>query len=283
MADGEGRKIYVANLPTDVKQDSIKQLFSIYGKLEEVFINPPKENRPERSAFVRFEDPRDAAAAVVILEQAITFPGADKPIQINMAHQRDAGKGKDKGSGDYQRRDDSYQRNDNRGSWNSNDNKWGSSGGGWDNNRGYDDRRGSYNDRGSYNNDGKGGKGGDAASKLWVGNLPADCTKETLEGAFGSFGRLTEVTLLPNKSRTGQMCAFVCYEDSSMADAALNAMQQGYQMKPGDPEIKVERPGARKKGDEKGSKGGYDNYGGAGKGGGYDSGKGGGYSGGKPY
>uniref|UniRef100_A0A3Q2Z6J9 Serine and arginine rich splicing factor 9 n=1 Tax=Hippocampus comes TaxID=109280 RepID=A0A3Q2Z6J9_HIPCM len=57
----EGR-IYVGNLPMDVQERDIEDLFYKYGKIREIELKNNRGTIP--FAFIRFEDPRDADDAV---------------------------------------------------------------------------------------------------------------------------------------------------------------------------------------------------------------------------
>ncbi|XP_071322529.1 serine/arginine-rich splicing factor 9 [Trachinotus anak] len=59
MSDG---RIYVGNLPMDVQERDIEDLFYKYGKIREIELKNNRGTIP--FAFVRFEDPRDADDAV---------------------------------------------------------------------------------------------------------------------------------------------------------------------------------------------------------------------------
>uniref|UniRef100_A0A3B3QPX7 Serine/arginine-rich splicing factor 9 n=2 Tax=Paramormyrops kingsleyae TaxID=1676925 RepID=A0A3B3QPX7_9TELE len=59
MADG---RIYVGNLPTDVQERDIEDLFFKFGKIRDIELKNNRGTIP--FAFVRFEDPRDAEDAV---------------------------------------------------------------------------------------------------------------------------------------------------------------------------------------------------------------------------
>lgn len=59
MADG---RIYVGNLPMDVQERDLEDLFFKYGKIRDVELKNNRGTIP--FAFVRFEDPRDAEDAV---------------------------------------------------------------------------------------------------------------------------------------------------------------------------------------------------------------------------
>ncbi|XP_014891044.1 serine/arginine-rich splicing factor 9 [Poecilia latipinna] len=59
MSDG---RIYVGNLPMDVQERDIEDLFFKYGKIREIELKNNRGTVP--FAFIRFEDPRDAEDAV---------------------------------------------------------------------------------------------------------------------------------------------------------------------------------------------------------------------------
>ncbi|XP_021175452.1 serine/arginine-rich splicing factor 9 isoform X1 [Fundulus heteroclitus] len=59
MSDG---RIYVGNLPMDVQERDIEDLFFKYGKIREIELKNNRGTIP--FAFIRFEDPRDAEDAV---------------------------------------------------------------------------------------------------------------------------------------------------------------------------------------------------------------------------
>lgn len=59
---GPSRKIYVGNLPVDVRESEIEDLFYKCGRITRVDIK--QVSRPPAFAFVEFEDDRDAEDAV---------------------------------------------------------------------------------------------------------------------------------------------------------------------------------------------------------------------------
>ncbi|XP_074916062.1 serine/arginine-rich splicing factor 9 isoform X3 [Chelonoidis abingdonii] len=58
---GDGR-IYVGNLPADVREKDLEELFYKYGRIRDIELKSKRGLVP--FAFVRFEDPRDAEDAV---------------------------------------------------------------------------------------------------------------------------------------------------------------------------------------------------------------------------
>ncbi|VAH26574.1 unnamed protein product [Triticum turgidum subsp. durum] len=56
------RTIYVGNLPGDIREREVEDLFYKYGRIVEIDLKVPP--RPPGFAFVEFEDPRDAEDAI---------------------------------------------------------------------------------------------------------------------------------------------------------------------------------------------------------------------------
>lgn len=55
-------RVYVGNLPMDVKEKDLEDIFYKYGKITDMQIKTPE--RPPAFGFVTFDDPRDADEAV---------------------------------------------------------------------------------------------------------------------------------------------------------------------------------------------------------------------------
>lgn len=331
------RKLYVGNLPVDIAQAEVQEVFGLYGTIAEVHINVPKDggrNFHIRSAFVRFEESQDAAAAMAVLSDMYKFRENVAPLRINYARPAYGMPGGKASGGKGYGETGGYH-----GGWDAGSggngaaangiaaaggdasaagipapppvaappppaavnsrpagghpmtappppappsSNWGAPPNGGGNQWGDGYGRAQSNGRpdatrqwgtGTYSNDtgGHGGGGGgkdpfsgrDLGSKLWVGNLPADITPQQLEDVFKQYGKVEDVSILPNKSRSGQVCAFVHYASPSQADACVQAMSSGYELRPGEGELKVERPGSRKGGygdKGKGGKRGYQPY-----------------------
>uniref|UniRef100_A0A803KZU8 RRM domain-containing protein n=1 Tax=Chenopodium quinoa TaxID=63459 RepID=A0A803KZU8_CHEQI len=62
MAGRASRTIYVGNLPLDVKEWELEDLFYKYGRIVDIEMKLPP--RPPGYSFVEFEDPRDAQEAI---------------------------------------------------------------------------------------------------------------------------------------------------------------------------------------------------------------------------
>lgn len=55
-------RVYVGNLPMDIKEKDLEDIFYKYGKITDMQIKTPE--RPPAFGFVTFDDPRDADEAV---------------------------------------------------------------------------------------------------------------------------------------------------------------------------------------------------------------------------
>lgn len=55
-------RVFVGNLPLDVQEREIEDLFYKYGRIRDIDIKRP--SRPPAFCFVEFDDPRDADDAV---------------------------------------------------------------------------------------------------------------------------------------------------------------------------------------------------------------------------
>lgn len=69
--------------------------------------------------------------------------------------------------------------------------------------------------------------------KLFVGNLPCDATECEIWNLFAPFGQILEVFCLgPNKSKSGQACAFIRYAEQEAAIAAVQHIDGRIPLRP---------------------------------------------------
>eukprot|EP00468_Gymnochlora_sp_CCMP2014_P003990 CAMPEP_0167764516 /NCGR_PEP_ID=MMETSP0110_2-20121227/14084_1 /TAXON_ID=629695 /ORGANISM="Gymnochlora sp., Strain CCMP2014" /LENGTH=315 /DNA_ID=CAMNT_0007651945 /DNA_START=271 /DNA_END=1218 /DNA_ORIENTATION=- len=78
---GPSTKIYVGNLPMDVRESEIEDMYSKFGRISRIDLKTP--SRPPAYAFVEFEDERDAEDAVK--ETNGTKFGRD-PLRVEFSH-----------------------------------------------------------------------------------------------------------------------------------------------------------------------------------------------------
>ena len=86
-----GKKLYVGNLPFSATETELRDLFGKHGVLASVNVITDRETgRPRGFAFVEFEDPGSADAAM----QAIDGKEIDgRTVSVNEAHDRRGGGG----------------------------------------------------------------------------------------------------------------------------------------------------------------------------------------------
>lgn len=65
--------------------------------------------------------------------------------------------------------------------------------------------------------------------KLFVGNLSADLAKETLAAVFGAYGRVISTHVMTGKSKFGSACAYVEMATPKEADLAVASMHQKHE------------------------------------------------------
>ncbi|CAM9116832.1 unnamed protein product [Heterosigma akashiwo] len=81
-------RIYIGNLPIDITEREIEDLFYKYGRIIQISVKNP--SRPPAFAFVEFEDARDAEDAVYGRD-GYDFDG--ERIRVEISHGRDRGGG----------------------------------------------------------------------------------------------------------------------------------------------------------------------------------------------
>ncbi len=91
-------KIYVGNLAYSVTQETLEQLFSQHGSIEEVYVPTDRESgRPRGFAFVTMGNADEANAAIAALN-GVDIEG--RAVNVNEARpKRDSGFGGGRGGG----------------------------------------------------------------------------------------------------------------------------------------------------------------------------------------
>merc|ERR1740121_1303155 len=81
---GEPKKIFVGSLPDGCQEGLLRNEFSRYGNIEEVYLKPNCE--PGRQfAFVTFSYPDQAQAAAAAANGVLHFPGSVKTCEVTLA------------------------------------------------------------------------------------------------------------------------------------------------------------------------------------------------------
>jgi len=136
---GRDCKVYIGNLPQNIREQDVDDLFAKYGKIRYIDVKTP--SRPPAYAFVEYDDPRDAEDAV---RGRDGYEYSGQRLRVEVAKGE---RGGDRGGGD-------------RGGYGGDRGGYGGDRGGYGGDRGggYGGDRGG--DRGGYGGD-RGGGGGD--------------------------------------------------------------------------------------------------------------------------
>jgi len=158
--------------------------------------------------------------------------GYDRDYDRGNDRDRGFGRGGDRGDQDYDRGYDRGQERGGRGPDRGVD-------------RGYerDGDRGGYSNNRQERDSDRGGRGSKPQSidpkKIYAENLPADITRDALETVFSTYGRVEDIHIMTGRAKSGQSAAFILYTRSSDARSAIAAMEQGYEIRPGEGNISV--------------------------------------------
>mmetsp|Transcript_52217 Transcript_52217/g.93670 ORF Transcript_52217/g.93670 Transcript_52217/m.93670 type:complete len:370 (-) Transcript_52217:57-1166(-) len=113
------RKVFVARLPEDIKEDEIHFIFKTYGRVEEVvLLDKSKSRAGQRCGFVIYETSDAAHSAVQVLDSVYRFrEESPEAIHVSIAKPRGSGKGdgKDRDRGGASDLDRGGDRNSDRG------------------------------------------------------------------------------------------------------------------------------------------------------------------------
>mmetsp|Transcript_62203 Transcript_62203/g.98204 ORF Transcript_62203/g.98204 Transcript_62203/m.98204 type:complete len:269 (+) Transcript_62203:53-859(+) len=249
---GDARKIFVGKLPADIREAEMEMIFRTYGRVEKIYImdktREEQSGEMTKAGFVTYEKEEGARIAIRLLDNVYRFrPEAAEPITCSIAKSTREDRDKGGGSrGDHSRSGDSHDRYDSGGSRGSRDRG--------DRDRGYstDAYERDRSDRGGYDRSRNDRGDEPPCSKIYVANLPGDIREEAMDMVFGTYGRVEDIHIMTGRSKTGQAAAFVRYRDAHSARAAIAAMAQGYEIRPGEGNIHVRYADDRKKGDGRG-------------------------------
>jgi len=76
-------------------------------------------------------------------------------------------------------------------------------------------------------------------TKLFVGNLPQDIQQDAVRMVFGHYGTVTHIHIMQGRSRSGQACCFVEYSTPLEAETAILTLHEKYEIRPGEGNIVV--------------------------------------------
>jgi cold-inducible RNA-binding protein len=96
------KKIYVGNLPYSTEEDQLRDLFTQYGEIEEVYLARDKVSGKKKGyAFVRFTTPAGAQASLAM--HGKEFGG--RMLKVTLAQPKEGGAGGGGGGHHGERRD----------------------------------------------------------------------------------------------------------------------------------------------------------------------------------
>ena len=78
-------KLFVGQLPRDVDEQFIRELFAPYGEISSIFVIKKKSETKNGCAFVKFAERDMAQAAIDSLDGEIRMEGVDKPLKVKFA------------------------------------------------------------------------------------------------------------------------------------------------------------------------------------------------------
>eukprot|EP00403_Amphidinium_massartii_P039932 CAMPEP_0178436426 /NCGR_PEP_ID=MMETSP0689_2-20121128/34433_1 /TAXON_ID=160604 /ORGANISM="Amphidinium massartii, Strain CS-259" /LENGTH=191 /DNA_ID=CAMNT_0020058521 /DNA_START=170 /DNA_END=745 /DNA_ORIENTATION=+ len=79
------RKLFVGNLPSDIAQEALMQVFNTYGMVTNVHIMAGKAKSGQSCAFVEYGDPGQARIACDTLHEKYEIRPGDGPIVVKFA------------------------------------------------------------------------------------------------------------------------------------------------------------------------------------------------------
>lgn len=247
-------KLFVGNLPADTTQEELGIIFETYGHVLDVHLMPGKAVSGQSCAFVIYGTADEAECAIRSLDGVYSVRGTgDAPIRVSWSRQGGAGPPPPRAA---------------EPSWHP-DWRSGKPGGkGAPANRrtppvapaGPRAQASPYGaaprqkgaSKGSYGSYGPARKGASSLppappaparppqqTKLFVGNLPMDITEDAMAHVFGTYGTVTDIHVMPPKSKSGQTCAFVSYATQEEAETAILTLHEKYEIRDGEGRIVV--------------------------------------------
>eukprot|EP01059_Diplonema_ambulator_P036999 TRINITY_DN9570_c0_g1_i1.p1 TRINITY_DN9570_c0_g1~~TRINITY_DN9570_c0_g1_i1.p1 ORF type:complete len:527 (+),score=160.94 TRINITY_DN9570_c0_g1_i1:56-1636(+) len=107
MEEGGLYKLFISGVPMQYASEDVTDLFSRHGEVAEVYLLPPKNNNPTRSAFVKYRTREEAESAIESLND-IEFTGQNERLQVK--YSKPSGKGAGGSGGTSERRSENRPR-----------------------------------------------------------------------------------------------------------------------------------------------------------------------------
>lgn len=191
-----GRKLFVGSLPPGIEDRTLRDEFSRFGVVEDIFVKPNCEHG-KQWAFVTMAQPAQAEAAKIASDRILFFPGADRPCDVMVAkNQGMFGQATETGppviaGGDYNYAEQA--------AWN-----------------------------GQQLHQPQQQFSGASATKIFVGSLPDGITDGVLRDEYSKYGMVSDVFVKPN-CEPGRQWAFITYgtaEEANYAQQMTNGILQ---------------------------------------------------------
>mmetsp|Transcript_6172 Transcript_6172/g.14335 ORF Transcript_6172/g.14335 Transcript_6172/m.14335 type:complete len:472 (+) Transcript_6172:254-1669(+) len=190
----EGFKLFVGDLPFDIRQEELQQVFTTYGTVLDIHIMPPNSRTNNKCALLFYADRHAAEDAIAVLNGKYHIRhGAEQAIKVAWAREKGTGGGA--------------------------------------NGRGAPGANGGHS---GPNANGQGAPAPNAdpdGFKLFVGGLPMDCTQDELTHVFSTYGEVNKVHVMQPHAETGRVAAFVYYKESSAAEDAITVLHDQYRIR----------------------------------------------------
>merc|ERR1712083_657945 len=85
-------KIYICNLPADIKNDAIEAVFGTYGTVEDVHIMQGRSKSGQSAAFVRYSAPQEAKNAIADMDTGYEIRRGEGNLIVKYADDGRSGK-----------------------------------------------------------------------------------------------------------------------------------------------------------------------------------------------
>lgn len=85
---GESVKVFVGCLPRRCDESDLVELFSLYGRVDEVYMLRDQQKQPKCSAFVTYTRMDSAKRAIMELDKKFSFPNSKRPLEVRLAESK---------------------------------------------------------------------------------------------------------------------------------------------------------------------------------------------------
>jgi len=198
------KKLFVGSLPYGIQDSLLRQEFSKYGQIEDIFVKQGCE-ATRQWAFVTYSRPEEAQRAKDATDRLLQFPGSDRPCDVMVAKHQGMF-GQDPISAEYAAATQSTN---------------------WDD-AAYGNA--SYMAPASYapsqygmhyaGSSSCGQKSSANVKKIFVGSLPDNISEVDLKAEFGKYGQILDVFVNSKAVEAGRQWAFITFATTDQAQSA---------------------------------------------------------------